>query len=71
MPLALTDAQLATVTEAAALLPPNARDGFLRAVAALLGGDQIDDNDLRLAINEALGDEPGLVGAILDDEKTG
>lgn len=36
MPLALTDAQLATVTEAAALLPPASRDHFLRSVTAVL-----------------------------------
>ena len=32
MPLALSDEQLATVTDAAALLPPGARDNFLRSV---------------------------------------
>ena len=42
MPLALTDAQLSTVTEAAALLRPVERDDFLRSVAAVLG----DSDDL-------------------------
>ena len=31
MPLALTDAQLSAITAAAALLPPAARDNFLRS----------------------------------------
>ena len=39
MPLALTDQQLSIVTDAAALLPPAARDAFLRSVAAVLGSD--------------------------------
>ena len=56
MPLALTDAQLSTLTDAAALLPLAARDAFLRAVAARLDGAEIDDGDLLLAINEALDD---------------
>jgi hypothetical protein len=34
-----SDYQLATVTDAAALLPPPARDHFLRSVAAILGSD--------------------------------
>lgn len=45
MPLALTDAQLATVTEAAALLPPAARDHFLRSVAAVLGDSEQRPSD--------------------------
>ncbi len=32
MPLSLTDGQLSTVTKAAALLPPDACDNFLRSV---------------------------------------
>jgi hypothetical protein len=39
MPLSLTDKQLATVTDAASLIAPAARDGFLRSVAAVLGSD--------------------------------
>jgi hypothetical protein len=38
MPLSLNDAQLKQVMSAAALLSPAARDGFLRSVAAVLGG---------------------------------
>ena len=55
MPLALTDAQLSTLTDAAALLPRAARDSFLRAVAAHLGGE-VDDAALLLAVNAALDD---------------
>ena len=55
MPLGLTDKQLTMITDAAALLPPAARDSFLRAVAAHLGGE-IDDGNLLLAINAALDD---------------
>jgi hypothetical protein len=38
MPLALSDQQLQQVTQAAGLLSPPARDGFLRSVAGRLAG---------------------------------
>jgi hypothetical protein len=55
MPLALTDAQLATVTGAAALLPPAARDNFLRSVAGALGPNPTDaavQRALRFVLSE-------------------
>ena len=43
--------QLATVTEAAALLPPGQRDNFLRSVAAVLGANpRPTDGEVRRAL---------------------
>jgi hypothetical protein len=46
MPLSLTDAQLATITNAAALLPPAERDNFLRGVAAQLPSPRLSDGEV-------------------------
>jgi hypothetical protein len=55
MPIALTDSQLEQLTDAAAIIPHDQRDAFLRAVAAHLGDDkEVDDGDLVLALNAAL-----------------
>jgi hypothetical protein len=54
--LALTDEQLGRLTEAAAVVPHEQRDAFLRAVAARLDGDEIDDGDLQRVIDGALDD---------------
>jgi hypothetical protein len=56
MPIALTDSQLEQLTDAAAIVPHDQRDAFLRAVAAHLDGKAVDDCDLVLAINEVLDD---------------
>src|SRR4029077_19821575 len=53
-PIGFTDSQFEMLLLAAAALPCARRDGFLRAVAAHLGGGEVDDGDLLLAINEAL-----------------
>jgi hypothetical protein len=54
--LALTGEQLGRLTEAAAVVPHEQRDAFLRAVAARLDGDEIDDGDLQRVIDGALDD---------------
>ena len=54
MPLSLTDSQLATVTNAPALLPPPARDNFLRSVAALLASPRPTDGQVLAALRFVL-----------------
>lgn len=48
-PLALTDRQMALVERAAAQVPPQDRDAFLRALAERLGSSP-SDNALQAAI---------------------
>jgi hypothetical protein len=63
MPLALTDAQLAAVTDAAALLPPTGRDNFLRSVAAVLGANRRPtDGEVRRALLTVLSSRGVAVG---------
>ena len=50
MPLSLTDAQLRTVSNAAALLPPATRDNFLRSVAARLATPHPTDGEVIAAL---------------------
>ena len=54
MPLALTDSQLGTVTEAAALLPPPERDNFLRSVASQLTTPHPTDGEVLAALRFVL-----------------
>jgi hypothetical protein len=56
LPLALTDGQLSQVTQAASLIAPAARDGFLRSVASVLGGRERPSDG---AVTRALGDQSG------------
>jgi hypothetical protein len=44
MPLSLTDKQLKQVVQAAALMPPGDRDGFMRSVAAVFNNDHPSDS---------------------------
>jgi hypothetical protein len=53
-PIGFTDPQFEMLLLAAAALPRERRDGFLRAVASHLGRGAVDDGDVLLAINEAL-----------------
>lgn len=58
--LALTDAQFAAVTEAAALMPPSAHDAFPRSVAAVLG-DNLRPSDAESPQSAA--SAPGYAGS--------
>jgi hypothetical protein len=53
--MALTDFQLTEIKRAAALLPVNARDAFLRSVAnRLADSEQCNDQDIAAAIEFVL-----------------
>jgi hypothetical protein len=52
-PIALTDAQLDAIIRACGPLRPDARAGFLQAVAATLQGCEIGDGSVYLAIATA------------------
>ena len=62
MPLALTDAQLSAITAATALLPPAARDNFLRSVAAQLTGAPPTDGAVLAALRFVLSERGVAVG---------
>jgi len=49
-PIALTDAQLDAIIRACAPLRPDARAGFLEAVAAAMQGREVGDGSVYLAI---------------------
>ncbi len=52
-PIALTDAQLDAIIRACAPLRPDARAGFLEAVAAAMQGREVGDGSVYLAIARA------------------
>jgi hypothetical protein len=54
MPLSLTDKQLKQVMQAAALMPPGDRDGFMRSVAAVFRSDHPSDSEVICALCNAL-----------------
>jgi hypothetical protein len=55
MPLALTDAQLAYVMDAASLLPSGDRDNFMRSIAGRLKGTlRTNDKTLAKAVSDVL-----------------
>ena len=59
--MSLSDHQMARVIEAAALLPVNARDRFLRSLAARLADlHRPSDADVMAAITLILGDSYGI-----------
>ena len=63
MPLALTDAQLKQVMEAASLIAPALRDDFLRHLATKLGDAHgLSDPRLAYALCEVLGQRGVAVG---------
>ena len=62
MPLSLTDAQLATVTKAAKLLPSSARDNFLRSVAAQMTSPRPTDGEVLAALRFVLSERGVAVG---------
>jgi hypothetical protein len=63
MPLAFSDQQLGMVTEAATLLPPHARDHFLRSVAGRLDGiTRPTDGQLDAVLCEVLAQRGVAVG---------
>jgi hypothetical protein len=70
MPLSLTDAQLATVMRAAALLPPLARGGFLHSVAAVLGErERPSDGDVVWAARFVLSERGVAVGCFFNERR--
>jgi hypothetical protein len=68
--MALTDRQLQTVQQAAAMLPVNARDTFLRSVAGRLSAIETPtDHDVAHAVNFVLGCHGVAVGQARHKEK--